>query len=105
VAARKVARTFEIGNDSWQIAVSSDSRTLAIAWVPRLGPELESARNPDPQDQPQPRITLFDLAGNKPPRTLIAPHGSAVALAFSPDGHTLALGTTGGVRLFDLTKR
>lgn len=104
VAERKVTRTFEIGNDSWQIDVSPDSKTLAIAWVPKLDPELASARNPDPQDQPQPRITLFDLAGTKPPRTLIAPHGGASVLAFSPDGQTLALGTTGGVRIFDLTK-
>ena len=66
--------------------------------------DQDRIRDLDPRDLPQPRITLFDLAGDKPPRTLIAPHGYRGALAFSPDGKTLAFGTSGGVRLFDLAK-
>ncbi|OWK45459.1 hypothetical protein FRUB_01790 [Fimbriiglobus ruber] len=49
-------------------------------------------------------MTLFDLSGARPPRTLIAPHGRVGTVAFSPDGKTLAFGSTGAVHLFDLTK-
>ncbi len=47
---------------------------------------------------------MFDLAGEAAPRVLIAPHGYLGALAFSPDGKTLAFGGAGAVHLFDLTK-
>ncbi len=104
VAAKKVVRTFEIGADSWQLAISANSKTLAVAWAPKRDAGLEEGRDPDPRDYPQPRVTLFDLVGTAPPRTLIAPHGFTGGVAFSPDGKTLAFGTSGGVRLFDLTK-
>jgi len=39
-----------------------------------------------------------------PPRVLVAAHGYVGALAFSPDGKTLAFGGAGVVHLFDLTK-
>ena len=103
LAAMKVLRTFAVGAQSGQTAFSPDGKTWAVAWTPKIQGQ-ERTRNSDPQDQPQPRITLFDLAGDTPPRTLIAPHGSQGALAFSPDGKTLALGTSGGIRIFDLTK-
>jgi hypothetical protein len=38
-----------------------------------------------------------------PPRTLVARHGFVGGVAFSPDGRTLAFGSSGGVHLFDLT--
>jgi hypothetical protein len=44
------------------------------------------------------------LAGNNPPRLLVAPHGFVGDLVFSPDGKTLAFGSSGAVHLFDLTK-
>lgn len=102
VAASKVVRTFAVGAQSWRSEFSPDGKTWAIAWAPKS--DQERVRDADPRDLPQPRITLFDLAGDKPPRTLIAPHGIHGTLAFSPDGKTLALGTTGGVRIFDLTR-
>ena len=77
---------------------------LAAAWMPAIDSELYDAMDPDPQDLPQPRVTLFDLTGKSPPRVLIAPHSYLGGLAFSPDGKTLALGGLGAVRLFDLTK-
>jgi WD40 repeat protein len=104
VAAKKVARTFEIGNSGWDLSISPDSKTLAVAWKPKSDVELSRSRDPDPRDYPQPRITLFDLSGGKPSRTLILPHGFTTALAFSPDGKTLACGDQGSVRLFDLTR-
>jgi Tol biopolymer transport system component len=68
--------------------------------------ELLDARgaDPDPQDLPQPRVSIIDIAGQAPTRILVAPHGFQGAIAFSPDGKTLAFGSTGAVRLFDLTK-
>ncbi|HSQ55694.1 MAG TPA: WD40 repeat domain-containing protein, partial [Gemmata sp.] len=104
VSRQKVAREFAIDANVWRFAVSRDCHTLAVPWVPRAKLDGEAVSSPDPRDYPQPRITLFDLAGKAPPRSLIAPHGFVGAVAFSPDGKTLAFGTSGGVRLFDLTK-
>jgi WD40 repeat protein len=103
LSAMKVVRTFEVGAPSWQAAFSPDGKTWAVAWAPR-NPDEKVARTLDWQDRPQPRATLFDLTGTKPPHTLIAPHGSPGGLAFTPNGKTLAFGTTGGVRIFDLSK-
>ncbi|OWK45464.1 WD40 repeat domain-containing protein [Fimbriiglobus ruber] len=104
VAAGKVVRTFDVGPNAWQMAPSPDGKTVAIGWAPERDAEQADARDPDPQDLPQPRVTLFDLAGARPPRTLIAPHGRVGTVAFSPDGKTLAFGSSGAVHVFDLTK-
>jgi WD40 repeat protein len=84
----------------WILAISPDSRTLAVAWRPKAEDEDER----DADLLPQPRISLIDLDGKRPTRVLIAPHGSPGPVAFSPDGKTLALGSTGAVHLFDLSK-
>ena len=106
VAAKKVARTFEVETRGWDLAIAPDSRTLAVAWKPKS--EIQPtglARHGPPGLSPAATITLFDLAGEKPPRTLIMPHGFVTAGSrFSPDGKMLACGDQGGVRLFDLTK-
>jgi len=62
----------------------------------------DSTDEPDPQDRPQPRISLIDIAGDAPPRFLVAPHSFAGALAFSRDGRTLAFGGSGAIHLFYL---
>jgi WD40 repeat protein len=84
--------------------LSPDGNLMAVAWMPPVDPEIAGDTNPDPQDLPQPRITLIDLAGKRPQRELVAPHGFLGGVAFSPDGKTLAFGSAGAVHLFDLTK-
>lgn len=104
VAGSKLERTLATGSDqqAWFPAIRPDGKTLAIGWSPKW--DLEGVREPDPRDLPQPRISLVDLTGKNPPRVLIAPHGYSGHCAFSPDGKTLALGSSGAVHLFDLTK-
>jgi WD40 repeat protein len=106
VAGRKLERTLPLGGDqpAYQLAVSPDGKTLAVGWMPKVEGELADAREPDPLDLPQPRVSLIDLSGKAPPRILVAPHGYVGALAFSPDGRALAYGSAGAVHLFDLTK-
>jgi WD40 repeat protein len=106
VAGRKLERTVPLGagRSAWQTAISPDGKTLAVGWAPKADADLEGAREPDPQDLPQPRVSLVDLSGRSPPRVLVAPHGYVGGLAFSPDGKTLAFGGSGAVHLFDLRK-
>ena len=103
-ATAKIVGTLDIGANAWKLAISPDSATLAVGWAPKGDADLDAAREPDPLDLPQPRVTLLDLAGMRPPRVLIAPHGYVGGLAFSPDGKTLAFGSSGAVNLFDLTR-
>lgn len=106
VSGRKLARVLPSGASRAcsRMAVSPDGKTLAIAWAPRADESVESQNDPDPQDLPQPRVTLIDLTDHTPPRVLVAPHAYLGALKFSPDGKVLALGGAGAVHLFDLTK-
>lgn len=103
VSGRKVARELEVGGAALRAAFSADGARLAVAWMPKF--EFEGrARDPDPMDYPQPRVTVYDLAGAGPPRTFVSKHGFPGAVAFAPDGTVLALASSGGVHLFDLSK-
>jgi WD40 repeat protein len=108
VTARNVESTTPIGQ--WwtrRLAISPDGKFLAVAWMPgdrKLQSDLESGLKVDQKEFPQPRVSLIDLAGNAPPRVLVAPHGHICGLAFSPDGKTLALEGGSAVHLFDLRK-
>lgn len=104
VAGHRLERTIRYG-DAWTatLRVSPDSKTVAVAWLPRWDRQA-LGNDPDPQDLPQPRVTLIDLGGNAPPRVLIAPHGYIASLAYSPDGTLLACGAAGATHLFDVRK-
>ncbi len=106
VAEQKLERklTFGVDRISWNLAISLDSRTLAVSWMPRSPIESSDSLELDPLDYPQPRVSLVNLDGKSPPRVLMAPHGGVGSLAFSPDGKLLAFGSSGAIRLFDLTK-
>jgi WD40 repeat protein len=109
VAGGKVERTLSLGGGRWvlwalPLVFSPDGQTLAAAWAPKADADVDDARDPDPRDLPQPRVSLVDLTGRSPPRVLVAPHGDVGGLAFSPDGKTLAFGGAGAVHLFDLRK-
>lgn len=93
---RKFGKSF-VGR--W-MAFSPDGR-LAISVTPRS--EGERARDPDPLDQPQSRVLLFDLKNLDKPEEMVCPHGTAGGIAFSPDGKTLAVGGIGALHLFDVS--
>lgn len=104
VAAKKVVRTVPLGGSSPRLVTSGDGRWFATAWTPDRD-KLGNAPHTDPDLLPQPRVVLVDLKDpESKPATLVAPRGIAWGLAFRPDGKQLALGGTGGVHLFDLTK-
>jgi hypothetical protein len=104
VATQKLESSIVFGGQVRRPVLSPDGNLMAVAWMPPIDPEIAGDLNPDPQDLPQPRIALIDLAGKRPQRELVAPHGFLGGLAFSPDGKTLAFGSAGAVHLFDLTK-
>ena len=102
-----LART-SLGGGRWvlwalPLVFSPDGQTLAAAWAPKADADVDDARDPEPRDLPQPRVSLIAL-DRSAARTLVAPHGYVGSVAFSPDGKTLAFGSTGAVHLFDLTK-
>jgi WD40 repeat protein len=107
VAEQKIERRLPLGGPktAWHLAISPNGKTAAIGWSPEHAADTEDSRDPDPEDYPQPRVSIIDLTGAVPPRVMLAPnHGWVGGLAFNRDGTTLALGTNGAIHLFDLSK-
>jgi WD40 repeat protein len=89
----------------FRLAVAADGvRIAAATWF--IPPELKDARDEavTPQDYPQPRVFLIDVARDKP-EMIVCPHGWWGQPAFSPDGQWLAVGGAGAVHVFDVAKR
>ncbi len=81
-------------------AFSPDGRWMAISTA--VYPE-GATEVPSPEDLPQPRIHLIEVATGEMCETIICPQEHSGALAFSPDGKTLASTGTGRVLLWDLS--
>ena len=84
------------------IAFSADGKWVAAA---TQGGDREAiGANTDVEGLPQPRIHLVEVATGQVRETLVAPPGSCSALAFSPDGKTLASACVGSIYLWDLNR-
>jgi WD40 repeat protein len=77
---------------------SPDGRWIAVM----TQPIPENNRDPTPDQVPQARIHLIDVAAGEVGETMIAPPGFILSLCFSPDGKTLATGGSGKVHLWNL---
>jgi RNA polymerase sigma factor (sigma-70 family) len=90
-----------------RVQFSPDGRRLALSVASRVQVNNYADKSPDPRDFLQPRIYLFDMTNPAAePEILIAPPGLAGgALAWSPDGRTLAVGSAGATHLFSMAAK
>jgi WD40 repeat protein len=105
LVAKKIVRTVPVGDFQYGLlALSPDGKRAVVSGMPKF--DVKSVgRDPDPEDLPQPRVVVVDLTEPKgEPQVLVLPHGPGlVRVAFSPDGRTLAVGSTGGAHLLDVS--
>jgi WD40 repeat protein len=87
-------------------AFCPDDKWLAVACQPvdRSLREMTLMILSKPEEIPQPRVYLIDLATGEIAETLIAPQGVINDACFSPDGKTLATTGHGAVLLWDMTR-
>lgn len=106
VAAKKVVRTVAVADLQFGgMKLCPDGKRVVVAGMPQFDVSRLN-RGTDPMDLPQPRLCLIDLADPKGEgEVVVLPNGTTRALAFHPDGKTLAVGSYGGVHLIDLTRR
>src|SRR5207245_1691493 len=78
VAEQKIDRRLPLGGPktAWHLTINPNGKTAAIGWTPKLSDDADDSRDPDPEDYPQPRVSIIDLTGAAPPQVFIAPnHG------------------------------
>ncbi len=105
VEARKTVREVPVGDFLLaRMALGRDGRRVAVAGLPKF--DIKGIRrDPDPADLPQPRVVVVDLADPKAEsRVMVLPRGAVGSVAFSPDGGTLVVGGSGGVRVLDVAR-
>lgn len=105
VPNQKLIRVRELGKNTMlrEPVFSADGKWLAVPGQP-LPEGAKRILKENPLDLPQPRVFLFDLAANREPEVIVAPHGFVGRAAFSRNGRTLALGGYGCVWAFDMSK-
>jgi WD40 repeat protein len=102
VPGRKLAKTIMLGEKGLAgiHAFSPDDKWLAVITQYSTPPGIPT---PDPEDRPQARIHLIEVASGEIRETMTMPQGGAGGMVFSPDGKTLATGGHGRVLLWDLS--
>jgi WD40 repeat protein len=101
---RKLVKTLVPGGKGTLLApaFSPDGKWLAVP--EQVFGEESRGEEPSPEDLPQPRIHLVEVAAGAVRETLVAPPGFPTSMCFSPNGRTLATAGHGRVLLWDLTR-
>src|SRR5205823_827509 len=104
LAGKRIARTVSVGDlRISRAALHPDGRQMIVVGTPKFNAQGAGG---DPQDLPQPRVLLIDLADPRSePEVLVLPNGAVAAAALSPDGNTLAAAGLGGVHVIDVSAR
>jgi WD40 repeat protein len=103
-AADRKVRQLELGENVHinNYAFDRSGRWLAVIAIQGRA-DQSTGDETTPEQLPQPRIQIIDVANARVAETLIAPRGWLMSVAFSPDGKTLASSGNGEVLLWDFS--
>jgi WD40 repeat protein len=104
---RKTVRTVPVGDlPIGRLLLGPDGKRAVLAGMPKFDLRRVILSAPDPEDLPQPRLLVIDLADPKSkPQVLMLPAGMLGGAAYSPDGKMVAVGGAGGAHLIDVSAR